>query len=90
MKIKIAPLDEKGFSHGIILVIFVEKWIFQEHFLKWTFIFDWEFTSRRFVVTFLMNNGVDDVEEHFLFWSNRLRTNRAAQFANDFEHIYSP
>jgi hypothetical protein len=56
---------ERGFSHVIIFIVLVEKWIFQEHFLKWTFIFDWEFTSRRFVVTFLMNNGVDDVEEDF-------------------------
>ncbi|MED4991007.1 TM2 domain-containing protein [Parageobacillus toebii] len=56
---------ERGFSHVIIFIVLVEKWIFQEHFLEWTFIFDWEFTSRRFVVTFLMNNGVDDVEEDF-------------------------
>jgi hypothetical protein len=41
---------------------------------------------RRFIVTFLVDNGVDDVEKHFFVWLNRLRTNRAAQSADDFEH----
>jgi hypothetical protein len=42
MKIKIAPLDEKGFSHGIILVVFIEKGVFKNHFLKGAFVFGGE------------------------------------------------
>jgi hypothetical protein len=60
---------ERGFSHVIIFIVLVEKWIFQEHFLKWTFIPDWESTWR-LVVAFLVDDGVDDVEEHFLVWLN--------------------
>jgi hypothetical protein len=63
----------------------VEKRIFQEHFLEWTFIFDRE-TVRRFVVALLVDDGVDDVEEDFVVDLDRFRTNGTTQSADDFEH----
>lgn len=43
-----------------------EKRVFEEHFLKRTFVFNREFMTVRTVITFLMYNGVDDVEENFI------------------------
>jgi hypothetical protein len=64
----------------------MEKRIFQEHFLEWTFILDWELSLRIFIVALLMNDGVDDVEEHFFVWPNRIGTQGTTQPTNDFEH----
>jgi hypothetical protein len=61
---------ERGFSHVIIFIVLVEKWIFQEHFLEWAFILNWKFALRRFIITFLVNDGVDDVEENLIVWMN--------------------
>jgi hypothetical protein len=86
MKIKKPLSNEKSFSHGIILAVFIEKRIFKNHLLKGTFILDWEPTLREFIVALLMHDGVDDVEEHFLIWPNCLRTNGTTQFFDNFKH----
>jgi hypothetical protein len=63
----------------------MKKWIFQEHLLKCSFILDRE-STQGFVVAVLVNNGVDDVEEHFFVDLDRFRTNRTSQTAYDLEH----
>jgi hypothetical protein len=63
---------EKGFSHGIIFIVLVEIRIFEEHLFEGAFVFDREFTLRGLVVALLVNNSIDDVEEHFFIWLNSL------------------
>jgi hypothetical protein len=41
---------------------------------------------RGFVVALLMNDSIDDVEEHFLVWLNRIGTQGTTQSADDLEH----
>jgi hypothetical protein len=77
--------NERGFSHTIILVVLIEKRIFQEHFLEWAFILNRE-TVWGLVVAFLVDDGVDDVEEYFFVRLNRIGTQGTTQSADDFEH----
>jgi hypothetical protein len=53
--------------------------------LKCSFILDRE-STRGFIVAFLMNYCVDDVEEYFLVWLNRIRTQGTTESTDDFEH----
>jgi hypothetical protein len=49
----------------------LKKRIFHEHFLERTFVFDRE-PARGFVVALLVDDGVDNVKEDLLVWSNHL------------------
>jgi hypothetical protein len=70
-KLKAQPFsDEKGFSHGIIFLI--EEWIFHEHLLKYSFVLDWEFTLRGFVVASLVKDGIYQIEENLIVWMDNL------------------
>ncbi len=69
------------------IIVSMKERILQKHFLKRSLIPYGKTSMRKLVVAFLMHDSIDDVEEHFLVWLNRFRTNGATQAADDLEHI---